>query len=137
MSFKLEFITDRSELESIISEVNLDKQGLEHKKSYFSLRVNTATATFAQKQAEKSNLDIDLSSAQAKLLTFANPGPEKRKVEIDIMGLQWRLAKLENSSSIGSAKAAVEDALEEAQVDSQLVIVNSFLTAAQARLAEL
>jgi hypothetical protein len=135
--FKLNLISAKDLCEALKTNATLERLQLEKRKRLITERSENSSRTLSDRQADRTKFQTEFDAATAKLATLAE-GPEKEQLKVSVKELDWRLSKL----SLYESKAlspidVVQEAYDVEETVVLLDLINRFITAIDARIAEL
>lgn len=136
MSYSLNLITLPSEADSLIKTAEREKRNLEHRKDSYQLRNENSAEDAVENAADLTSANAALTAVNAIIATLPE-GERKEEELIKKMELELKIKKLTRNGSKRGAIATIEREYDAELIDRQLAAINDFISAVNARKAQL
>ncbi len=136
MAFDLGNITTIGDCDSVITAANVEKNALALKKSNLSSDLAEMNPVFQASSSEFKAIDTELTGLESIHNNTTDP---KTKLDYEKRMRHVQLRKLVLTERIGANSTVVQALLQLdiAQIDAQISTIDAFITAVQARKAQL
>jgi len=135
--FSLELIIDKVKCGQIKSNAQFEIYRLGRRKDFIISSSASSSQTHIERQSSLVKFQADLDQSTARHTTMQE-GKEKSKLAVDIKELEWKVLKLSlSTTSEGSAEEIIQEAFEIEKINVTITLFNTFVTALEARIAQL